>query len=260
MIAVSQSRGPIELTWAELTDTVRRCAAGLRRLGVGAGDRVVGYAPNIPETLIGFLASASLGAVWSSVAPEFGVRSVTDRFSQIEPSVLIAIDGYRYGAKSIDRAGHVAEIVDALASLRHVIHVPYLEPSRGRRPRRGNGPVWHAWDEVVDADDDPDVEASSPLTFAPVPADHPLYVLFSSGTTGLPKAIVHGHGGIVAEHLKVLDLPPGPRSRGTLLLVLDHRLDDVELLRVRAAHRLGGRVVRRRSRYARLDDAVASRR
>src|SRR5687768_15741790 len=127
VIAVSQTRDRIELTWAELADAVRRAAAGLRRLGVGQGDRVVAYAPNIPETLVAFLAAASLGAVWSSVAPEFGVRSVIDRFSQIEPIVLVAIDGYQYGSKRIERSGHVAEIVDALPSLRHVVHVPYLD-------------------------------------------------------------------------------------------------------------------------------------
>jgi len=216
VIAASQSRDPIELTWSELTDTVRRCAAGLRRLGVGEGSRVVAYAPNIPETLIAFLATASLGAIWSSCAPEFGVRSVVDRFSQIEPAVLLAVDGYQYGAKRIDRTDHVAEVIAGLGSLAHVVHIPYLDPTSHPPTRSADGPRGHLWDELVDADDDPDVESASPaLTFAPVPADHPLYVLFSSGTTGLPKAIVHGHGGIVAEHLKVLtfhqDLGPGDR-------------------------------------------------
>ena len=112
---------------------MRRCAAGLRRLGVGPGDRVVAYAPNIPETLVAFLATASLGAVWSSCAPEFGVRSVIDRFAQIEPPVLLAVDGYRYGAKDIDRREEVAEIVAALAAAAHVVHVPYLDPAA--RPR-----------------------------------------------------------------------------------------------------------------------------
>ena len=124
---------------------VRRCAAALRQLGVGAGDRVVAYAPNIPETLVAFLATASLGAIWSSCAPEFGVRSVIDRFAQIEPVVLVAVDGYRYGAKDIDRRDHVADIVAALPTLRHVVHVPYLDrhrhpppaPARAGAPRLG---------------------------------------------------------------------------------------------------------------------------
>ena len=205
VIAVSQTRDRIELTWAELADAVRRAAAGLRRLGVGQGDRVVAYAPNIPETLIAFLAAASLGATWSSVAPEFGVRSVIDRFSQIGPVVLVAIDGYRYGTKRIERSAHVAEIVAALPTLRHVVHVPYLDADA---PLDISGPDVVAWGDLTAADD-------AELAFTPVPAEHPLYVLFSSGTTGLPKAIVHGHGGVVAEHLKVLtfhqDLGPADR-------------------------------------------------
>jgi acetoacetyl-CoA synthetase len=195
VISVSQTRDQIELTWAELADEVRRAAAGLRRLGVSHGDRVVAYAPNIPETLIAFLAAASLGAVWSSVAPEFGVRSVIDRFSQIEPVVLVAIDGYRYGTKRIERSAHVAEIVAALPTLRHVVHVPYLDDDLLDIA----APNVVTWRELTEPDD-------AELAFTAVPADHALYVLFSSGTTGLPKAIVHGHGGIVAEHLKVLTL------------------------------------------------------
>jgi acetoacetyl-CoA synthetase len=207
-IAVSQTREPLELTWAHLHLGVRRCAAALRRLGVGPGDRVVAYAPNIAETLVAFLASAALGAVWSSCAPEFGVRSVIDRFAQIEPSVLVTIDGYRYGAKAIDRRAHVADIVAALPTLRHVVHVPYLDPVR-HPSTDGAGPEHHVWDDLLGT------AADEPLAPLPVAADHPLYVLFSSGTTGLPKAIVHGHGGIVSEHLKVLtfhqDLTPADR-------------------------------------------------
>ncbi len=202
VVAESQTRGRIELTWAELRDVVRRCAAGLRRLGVGPGTRVVAYAPNIPETLVAFLAAASLGAVWSSCAPEFGVRSVIDRFRQIEPHVLLAVDGYRYGAKDIDRVTHGRDIAAALDTLAHVVHVPYLRPGEPTPPAtRGVGVTVHSWDELVAADATGGNDDE--LTFTPVPADHPLYVLFSSGTTGLPKAIVHGHGGIVAEHLKI---------------------------------------------------------
>jgi acetoacetyl-CoA synthetase len=191
VVAHSQTRGPVTLTWSELAEQVARCAEGLRRLGVGQGDRVVAYAPNIPETLIAFLATASLGAVWSSCAPEFGTRSVIDRFSQIDPVVLVAVDGYRYGPKAIDRSAEVDTIAGALPSLRHVIGLRYL----------GTGP--DGWTGLLDG---PDPGPPEPVA---VPADHPLYVLFSSGTTGLPKAIVHGHAGILHEHLKALGLGQG---------------------------------------------------
>ena len=194
VIAYSQTRKPIMLTTRQLREQVRKVRAGLVRLGVGAGDRVAAYAPNIPETYVLMLATASLGAVFSSCAPEFGTRSVTDRWQQIEPKVLVAVDGYRYGGKAIDRREEVAAIRAALPSLEHVITIGYLDPEAGD------------WDRL-DGDD--------PLEFAAVPFDHPLYVLYSSGTTGLPKPIVHGHGGILVEHLKMLalhhDLGPGDR-------------------------------------------------
>jgi acetoacetyl-CoA synthetase len=198
VLAYSQTRPEVRLTGAELRERVRRVRAGLRRLGVGPGDRVAAYAPNIPETFVLLLATASLGAVFSSCAPEFGVRSVTDRWSQIEPVVLVAVDGYRYGSRTVDRRADVARIVAELPSLRHTVHLPYLGGA-------GAGPMW----SELDADTD------EPLEFAAVPFDHPLYVLYSSGTTGLPKPIVHGHGGILLEHLKTLalhhDLGPGDR-------------------------------------------------
>ncbi|OJF10320.1 acetoacetate--CoA ligase [Couchioplanes caeruleus] len=193
VLAYSQTREPVILTARELREQVRKVAAGLRRLGVGAGDRVAAYAPNIPETYVLMLATASLGAIFSSCAPEFGSRSVIDRWTQIEPRVLVAVDGYRYGDKAIDRRAEVAAIHAALPSVEHLITIPYL----------GAGGDW----DTLDGDD--------PLTFAAVPFDHPLYVLYSSGTTGLPKPIVHGHGGILLEHLKMLalhhDLGPGDR-------------------------------------------------
>jgi acetoacetyl-CoA synthetase len=189
VIARSQQREERRLSWDELPDQVARCRAGLVRLGVGTGDRVAAYLPNGPEALVAFLAAASLGAVWSSCPPEFGVRSVTDRFGQLDPVVLLVVRAYRYGSKQIDRSAEVEAIIDALPTVRAVVDVDT------------------EWDDLL--------AVPAELRFEPVPADHPLYVLFSSGTTGLPKAIVHGHGGILLEHLKSLglhhDLGPGDR-------------------------------------------------
>ncbi len=197
VVSRSQTRASVELTWAELNEQVARCAAGLARLGVGVGDRVVAYAPNIAETLVASLATAALGAIWSSCAPEFGTRAVVDRFTQIEPSVLVATDGYRYGGKVIDRRAEVAAIQAGLPTLRHTVSLPYL------------GVGEDGWTPLL-AGPDP-----GPPAFAAVPFAHPLWVLYSSGTTGLPKPIVHGHGGVTLEQLKYLrlhqDLGPGDR-------------------------------------------------
>ncbi|WP_250031265.1 acetoacetate--CoA ligase [Paractinoplanes maris] len=194
VLAYSQTREPVTLTKAQLREKVRLVRAGLRAKGIGPGDRVAAYAPNIPETYVLMLATASLGATFSSCAPEFGVRSVIDRWQQIEPTLLVAVDGYRYGDKAIDRRDEVTAITAALPSLQHVVTIGYLEPSR---------------------DTFAELTGDEPLTYTPVPFDHPLYVLYSSGTTGLPKPIVHGHGGILLEHLKMLalhhDLGPGDR-------------------------------------------------
>ncbi|WGY01640.1 acetoacetate--CoA ligase [Nocardioides sp. QY071] len=186
VVAVSQTRERREVTFAQLADEVRRVRAGLQRLGVGPGDRVAAYLPNIPETLVAFLATASLGAVWASCAPEFGALAVADRFAQVEPKVLLAVAGYTYGDKPVDRRSEVAEIRAALPTVEHVVHVPY-----GPEVLPDSTP----WTELT-------VETAEALAFAPVPFDHPLCILFSSGTTGKPKAIVHRHGGILLEHLK----------------------------------------------------------
>ena len=196
LVSLSQTRGRIELSADELRREVARCRRALEDLGVGRGDRVAAYLPNISETIIAFLATASLGAIWTSCAPEFGVRAVTDRLSQLDPVVLFAVDGYVYGTKTIDRRDELAQIIAALPSLRHVIEVPYLD----REPAPAAGAVRHRWDELLDQAGGDD--ASGEVVVDPVPFDHPLYVLFSSGTTGLPKPIVHGHGGITLEHLK----------------------------------------------------------
>ena len=194
VIAHSQTRAPHRLTYGDLGEHVARAAAGLRRLGVGPGDRVAAYLPNVPETIVAFLATASIGAIWSSCAPEFGVTSVIDRLSQIEPSILITIDGYRYGDRAVDRVDQVAAIRAALPSLQHTVLLRYLDPRAALSDAMD-------WDTLL--------SEPAPLHFAAVPFEHPLYVLFSSGTTGIPKAIVHGHGGMTLEHLKVLGLHHG---------------------------------------------------
>ena len=170
-----------EWTWGELRARAGAVAGALREAGVEPGDRVAAYLPNIPETIAAFLGCASIGAVWSSCAPEFGVRSVVDRFAQIEPKVLLAVDGYRYGGRDFDRSETIAELRQQLPTLERTFVLPYLE-----------GGDWDL--------------ARAELEFAQLPFDHPLWVLYSSGTTGLPKAIVHGQGGILLEHLKKLRL------------------------------------------------------
>src|SRR5918996_1444762 len=189
ILHASESSPLAEMSWDELREQTARCAAGLRRLGVERGDRVAAYMPNVPETVVAFLACASIGAVWSSCAPEFGVPTVVDRFKQIEPRVLIATEGYRYGGKDFDRRDRVREIEAAIPSLEHTVLVP------------------SGWHDLL--------AEPAELSFERVPFDHPLWVLYSSGTTGLPKAIVQGQGGILLEHLKKsrlhTDLSPGDR-------------------------------------------------
>ena len=201
IVAWSQTRDRQSLTADELREAVARARAGLVRLGVRRGDRVAAYLPNVPEAVIALLATASLGAIWSSCAPEFGTRSVVDRFSQIEPKVLLTIDGYRYGDRVVDRTEEVAAIRAALPSLSATVLVPYLQPSTDRIPDVT------PWADLVALPAEP--------AFEPVPFDHPLFVLYSSGTTGLPKPIVHGHGGILLEHLKIhaLHHDLGPADR-----------------------------------------------
>ncbi|HEY6016851.1 MAG TPA: acetoacetate--CoA ligase [Gaiellaceae bacterium] len=184
IVHASELRPQAETTWGELRALTARIRAGLRQHGVERGDRVVAYMPNIPETIAAFFACASIGAVWSSCSPDFGARSVVDRFAQIEPKVLLAVDGYRYGGKDFDRADVLAQLRREIPTLEHVFVLPYLGAE-------GN------WDELL---------ADGELEFAQLPFDHPLWVLYSSGTTGLPKAIVHGQGGILLEHLKKLNL------------------------------------------------------
>lgn len=201
IVAVSQSRSRIAMTWGELADQVARARVGLQQLGVGEGDRVAAYLPNVPETIVAFLAACSLGATWTSCAPEFGVQAVLDRFSQVEPTVLLAVDGYRYGRHDVSRVDELALIRAGLPSLLSTVMVPYLDHDTSVP----EGAI--DWDDLL--------AESAPIEFAQVAPDHPLYVLYSSGTTGLPKPILHGHGGVLLEHLKVIGLHSdmGPTDR-----------------------------------------------
>jgi acetoacetyl-CoA synthetase len=190
----SELRDLAPWTWGELRAQTAAVAAGLRAAGIGEGDRVVAYLPNIPEAIAAFLACASLGATWSSCSPDFGARTVVDRFAQIEPTVLLAVDGYRYGGKDFDRTGVLAGLQEALPTVRTTVVLPYLAAAPDLSGLR-DAVLWGDF-----------VRGGEPLTFTPVPFDHPLWVLYSSGTTGLPKPIVQSQGGILLEQLKKLHL------------------------------------------------------
>ena len=192
----SELRPLAETSWGDLHEQTRRFAAALRASGVRPGDRVVGYLPNLVEAVVAFHACASLGSTWSSCSPDFGPRSAVDRFAQIEPRVLLAVDGYRYGGRDHDRLDVVRALQQAMPSVERTIVLGYLDPE----PSLTGLESTSSWEDfVAEGGDDP-------LSFAQVPFDHPLWVLYSSGTTGLPKAIVHGHGGILLELLKELGL------------------------------------------------------
>jgi acetoacetyl-CoA synthetase len=198
-------RNPLTgMSWDEFAGAVRGLAVAFRDLGVRRGDRVVGYLPNIPESIIAMLATASVGAVWASCSPDFGAPGAVDRLHQLDPVVLFTVDGYVHRSREIDRAAQAREIVEGLPGLRHVVSVPNLG-------RDGAVPGALSWTELLDRSPVP----AEGFRFEQVPFDHPLWILFSSGTSGPPKAIVHGHGGILLEQLKLqqlhMDLHPGDR-------------------------------------------------
>ncbi|MEU1518609.1 acetoacetate--CoA ligase [Streptomyces sp. NPDC005811] len=207
MISCAEGAAPAGLPWADFAGRVRVLATRLRALGVRPGDRVCGYLPNVPEAAVAMLATTAIGAVWASVSPDFGSRGVIDRLGQLRPKVMFCVDGYHYGGKTFDRRDEVRRIADALPGLEHVVLLPVLDDGDAAPAVPGA----LRWDEMLDH---PPVPAEG-FAFAHVPFDHPLWVLFSSGTTGLPKAIVHGHGGILLEQLKLqtfhMDLGPGDR-------------------------------------------------
>ncbi|MGG4266779.1 acetoacetate--CoA ligase [Peribacillus simplex] len=193
-----------EISWKELKEKVASVAHSLRELGVKPGDRVVAYMPNIPEAVIAFLATVSIGAIWSSCSPDFGARSVIDRFKQIEPVLLLAVDGYQYNGKIYDKTSVVSQLKQELGTVKHTVLVPYIE----KKVVEVNLAETIPWDDLL--------KETAELSFESVPFDHPLWILYSSGTTGMPKPIVQGHGGILLEHFKSTRLHQGMTSEDTV--------------------------------------------
>ena len=195
LLHLSERRALAAMSWIQFAQAVRVLATWMRSIGIMPGDRVVAYLPNVPEALIAMYATASIGAVWSSCGPDFGARGVLDRYSQLAPKLLFCVDGYSYGGKLFDKRAEIRQIIEGLSTLAHVVHLPYLDPE-DLTPLTPRSMFW------ADALAGPDPGRES-FQFEQVPFAHPLFILFSSGTTGLPKAIIHCHGGITLEQLKL---------------------------------------------------------
>ncbi len=208
VLFVAEGAAPVGVRWEDFAGAVRILATQLRALGVKPGDRVASYAPNIPQTMIAMLATTAIGAIWASCSPDFGSRGVLDRFAQLRPKALFCVDGYRYGGKTFDRRDELSGVVAGLNGLELVVEISHL----GSPGRLVTGIETRTFESLIDH---PPVSANG-FAFEQVPFDHPLWILFSSGTTGLPKPIVHGHGGILIEVFKTLsfhmDIHPGERA------------------------------------------------
>lgn len=212
----SEDRALKGMTWSELGEQVRKVATHLREVGIKPGDRVAAILPNIPETVVAMIACVAVGAVWAAASPEFGPKTIIDRFTQIAPTMLLAASGYDFGGRVFDRSAEVMQVVRALPTLKHIVWLqrttaPEKPPAVGACAERNADARWLDWNSLLAG---PGI-APGDFEFARVPWDHPLWILFSSGTTGLPKAIVHGHAGVLLEHLKLvnLHLDLGPRAR-----------------------------------------------
>jgi acetoacetyl-CoA synthetase len=206
LIFKGEAHPSIRMTYRELYDSVARLAQSLRKVGVGPDDRVGGFMPNMMETVVAMLAATSLGATWSSCSPDFGIKGVLDRFGQIEPKVLFTANGYSYNGKRLDSLGRISAILKQLPSIRRVVVVPYTE----MRPDIGSLPNAVHYEDFISRDRNLEIE------FEQVPSDHPLYIMYSSGTTGLPKCMVQGASGILINHMKELQLHTDLKREDTI--------------------------------------------